>query len=219
LDLATMKDAAHAHEGKVNDVVLALWSGGLRDLLASRGEPVAGVEPTTGLAVSTRSATDGRIDNQVGTIVLPLPVWEVDVQRRLDLVIRTTRKSKAQQRPAAIMSVLAGLVATPVGRYLMLHQRATSVFVTNVIGPPVPVYVLGARILDIVPIPELTGNVGLSLCAFSYAGQIFLVVTADAAGLPDLDVLMAGMERDWHALTGGHINAARIAEASAPTRF
>ncbi len=219
LDLATMKDAAHAHEGKVNDVVLALWSGGLRDLLASRGEPVAGVEPTTGLAVSTRSATDGTIDNQVGTIVLPLPVWEADVQRRLDLVISTTRKSKAQQRPAAIMSALAGLVATPVGRYLMLHQRATSVFVTNVIGPPVPVYVLGARILDIVPIPDLTGNVGLSLCAFSYSGQIFLVVTADAAGFPDLDVLMAGMERDWHALTGGHTTEARIVEASAPALF
>ncbi len=44
------------------------------------------------------------------------------------------------------------------------------------------------------------GNIGLTLCAFSYAGEMFLVVTADAGSFPDLDVLMAGMDRDWTAL-------------------
>jgi WS/DGAT/MGAT family acyltransferase len=207
LDLATMKEVAHAHGGKVNDVVLALWSGGLRELLLYRGEPVAGVELTTGQPVSTRSAADATIDNQVGTVVLPLPVWEADVGRRLDLMVGTTQKVKARQRPAAIMGVLVGLTATPVGRYFMLHQRATNVLVTNVIGPPLPVYVLGARILDILPIIDLEGNIGVTLCALSYAGRVFLVVTADAAGFPDLDVLMAGMEREWDDLTGGALPA------------
>jgi hypothetical protein len=41
LDLAAMKEAAHAHGGTVNDLVLDLWSGGLRRLLVSRGESVA----------------------------------------------------------------------------------------------------------------------------------------------------------------------------------
>jgi hypothetical protein len=196
-----MKEVAHAHGGKVNDVVLSLWSGGLRELLLSRREPVAGVELTTGQPVSTRSATDATIDNQVGTVVLPLPVWEADVGRRLGLIIGTTQTVKARQRPAAIMGVLVGLTATPVGRYFMLHQRATNVLVTNVIGPPLPVYVLGARILDILPIIDLEGNIGVTLCALSYAGQVFLVVTADATGFPDLDVLIAGMEREWADLT------------------
>lgn len=48
------------------------------------------------------------------------------------------------------------------------------------------------------PIIQLVRNIGLTLCAFSYAGPLFMVVTADAGGLPDLDVLMAGMQRDWH---------------------
>lgn len=201
LDLATMKEVAHAQGGKVNDVVLALWSGGLRALLLSRGESVAGVELTTSQPVSMRSTADATIDNQVGTVVLPLPVWEADAGRRLESIIATTKKVKARQRPAAIMGVLVGLMATPVGRYLMLHQRATNVLVTNVIGPALPVYVLGARILDILPIIDLEGNIGVTLCAFSYAGQIFLVVTADATGFPDLDVLMKGMEREWTDLT------------------
>ena len=58
------------------------------------------------------------------------------------------------------------------------------------------------RILEILPILRLFGNVELALCAFSYADQIYLVVTADAARVPDLDVLIEGMERDWQALVG-----------------
>jgi hypothetical protein len=123
------------------------------------------------------------------------------------LIIGTTQEVKARQRPAAIMGVLVRLTATPVGRYFMLHQRATNVLVTNVIGPSVPVYVLGARILDILPIIDLEGNIGVTLCAFSYAGQVFLVVTADATGFPDLDVLMAAMEREWADLTSDALSA------------
>jgi hypothetical protein len=59
---------------------------------------------------------------------------------------------------------------------------------------------------------------GPVLCAFSYAGQLFLVITADAHGFPDLDVLMAGMQADAHALlatpAGGGPADAR---AQAPT--
>ena len=70
-------------------------------------------------------------------------------------------------------------------------------------GPQVPVYVLGARILAILPILQLVGNVGLVVCAFSYAGDVFLTVTADRTSFPDLDTLMAGMEEDWTRLAGG----------------
>jgi hypothetical protein len=198
-----VKAAAHAHGGKVNDVVLDLWTGGLRRLLVARGERVAGVRLIAALAVSMRPTTDAvTIDNRAGTVVLPLLVGEADARHRLDLIVRTTRETKAGQPPAAIMAVLAGLSATPIGRYLNVHQRATNVIVTNVAGPPVPMYVFGARILEVIPIVQLVGNIGLTLCAFSYAGRLSLVVTADADGFPDLDVLMDGMERDWEALIG-----------------
>lgn len=202
LDLAAMKEAAHAHGGKLNDVVLDLWTGGLRRLLLSRGESVAGVELVAGMAVSTRAAADGTVDNQAGTIVLPLPAWQADAQRRLDLIVRRTGRAKSVPRAAAIMGAMVALSATPIGRYVNLHQRAVNVLVTNVVGPPVPMYVFGARILDIVPIIQLIGNIALTLCAFSYAGRVYLVVTADARGFPDLDVLMTGMEREWQALLG-----------------
>jgi WS/DGAT/MGAT family acyltransferase len=206
LDLAAMKHVAHAHNGKINDVVLDLWSGGLRRLLLTRAEPTSGVELITNEPVSLRPANQApTVANQVGFLTLPLPVGESDVQHRLDLIIHTTRKAKSEQKPAAMAGFLAVAAATPwIGKSYPMHQHTVNVKDTNVIGPPGPMYVLGARILDIMPITRLFGNVGLTLCAFSYAGRISLVVTADATAFPDLDVLMAGMEQDWQALAGNH---------------
>lgn len=210
---SAMKEAGHAHHGTVNDVVLGLWSGGLRKLLETRGELVAGLELTAGQAVSLRSGFDRTVGNQIGTMMLPLPVWEQNAGRRLDLIVQRAHKPGHRQQSAAIMGVLAGMSAMPIARSGSRHQRAVNVRVTNVAGPPVPAYIFGARILEILPIVRLFGNVGLALCAFSYTGQVYLVVTADAARFPDLDVLIEGMERDWHALIGSHVAEAFVAEA------
>lgn len=131
--------------------------------------------------------------------------------------VGATRKAKSEQRSGAIAGFLAAASAIPFGKFFAAHQHTVNVKVTNVIGPPVPVYVLGARVIDILPITRLFGNVGLTLAAFSYAGQMSLVVTADSAAFPDLDVLMAGMEREWHSLEGTQIErcgAMRLKEST-----
>jgi hypothetical protein len=167
LDLEAMKDAGHAHEGTVNDVVPTSGPGSRGGCWCPAGARRSGSSSVTAQAVSTRSATDGSIDNQAGTIVMRLPTSEADVARRLDLIVRTTRTAKSGQRSAAIAGVIAGLSATPIAQYFNLHQRAVNVIVTNVVGPPVPMLIFGARILEILPIIQLVGNIGLTLCAFS----------------------------------------------------
>jgi WS/DGAT/MGAT family acyltransferase len=205
LDLGAVKQAAHAHDAKVNDVVLDLWTGGLRQLMLHHGEPTAGIELITDIPVALRRGSDARtVGNQLGFIDLPLPVREPDVQRRLGLIVATTSRAKAEQHKVAMARFLAAASAIPLAKFLTAHQHSVNVRVSNVAGPPVPVYVLGARVLEILPIMRLFGNVGLTLCAFSYAGQISLVVTADAGAFPDLDVLMGGMEREWHTLIAAH---------------
>ena len=199
LDRGAAKAAARPLGGTANDVVLTLWAGGLRELLLARGEDVTGLELALGQAVSVRRRSESlEVDNQVGTVVLALPVAAGDPLARLERIIATTRGTKGQRRrPAAIAGALAALAATPVGRFLFNNQRATHVLVTNVVGPRAPVYLLGSRVLDVLPIIQLMGNIGLTVCAFTYAGRISLVVTADARAFPDLDVLMRGMRRDW----------------------
>ena len=200
LDLSAVKRTARAHHGTVNDVVLDLWTGGLRELLIARGELVPDLELVGSQAVSLRSRSDRSIDNQVGVINLPLPVCEPDPQRRLDAMVHTDHRRDGRELSALTMRILAGLSAFPIARSASRRQRAVNVRISTIYGPRRPASIFGAPILEILPIVRLFGNVGLALCAFSYVGHIWLVVTADAARFPDLDTLMDGMDRDWRAL-------------------
>ena len=134
-------------------------------------------------------------------MLLPLPAWEADPICRLSLIRDVTRTRRVRRQfPAGIAAIMAGLARTPLGTWLNHHQRAANVIVTNVPGPPTGVCLLGARVLEILPIIQLVGNIGLTLCAFSYAGAVSLVVTADRRGFPDLDTLVAGMADEWQVL-------------------
>ena len=132
-------------------------------------------------------------------LVLPLPLREAGIRRRLELIADAGAKA-GRERPVPIQAAFGSLAATPLAQHLIARQRIVNVFSTNVAGPPSHVYLLGARVLAILPIVQVAGNVGISLCAITYAGSLHLVVTADAAGFPDIDVLVGGMARGWHEL-------------------
>ena len=200
LDLETVRETGRAHGGTVNDVVLALWAAGLRRLLASRSELVDGMELIAAVPASLRTSS-GAVDNQTGTMIVRLPIGDPDPASRLDRIVEATTEAKRAQRPEAVMGYLAGLAGTPLGKWFSRRQRASNVIVTNVAGPTGPVSLLGARVLEFVPMLQLVGNVGLALCAFSYDGALSLVVTADATAFPDLDVLVEGMEGEWRNLS------------------
>ncbi|PWU47175.1 hypothetical protein DLE60_19280 [Micromonospora globispora] len=76
----------------------------------------------------------------------------------------------------------------------------TNVIESNVVGWPEPIIVLGAPVLDVVPVSLLAGNLTLSFLALSYAGCLTITVCADADRHPDLPVLLAAMRTDWTVL-------------------
>jgi diacylglycerol O-acyltransferase / wax synthase len=88
--------------------------------------------------------------------------------------------------------------------------------VTNVPGPPVPLYVAGARIDEVMPLIGTAGNVTVVFAALSYCGRISLVVNADAASCPDIDVLADGMEQTCKDLVG--VADRGVDQASQPVR-
>ena len=198
LDVDALKRAAHASGGTVNDAVLAVVAGGLRSLLEARGEHVSHL--VASVPVSLRHADDRSAGNQVGLMIVPLPVAEPDARRRLELMIRATRLSKATQHPVLGQRFQGWMAAAPLAQLFMARQRVINVFATNVAGPPVPLFLLGARIIDLVPFVIPTGNVTLAFCACSYAGTLYLSVTADATSTPDIDVIQDGMAQTWRDL-------------------
>ena len=65
--------------------------------------------------------------------------------------------------------------------------------VTNVPGPQVPLYLAGARLLELFPMMPVMGNLTLVVAAMSYAGQLNLTAVTDRDGCPDLDVFTHGL--------------------------
>ena len=83
---------------------------------------------------------------------------------------------------------------------LVHHQPFVNLVVTNVPGPDGPLYVLGARMLEAVPLVPLAGNLSVGVAALSYAGQLTAGILADPVACPDIDVLAEGVDRCFGAL-------------------
>ena len=131
LDVA--KQVAHAHQAKVNDVVLAAVAGGLRQLLAGRGEDVQELVLRAMVPISLHREQPGRASgNQDAVMVVPLPLGEPDPVRRLQLIAAETAARKRKARPqmgsgifgfVAVQRVVLG--SSPAsGDEPLRHQRA-----------------------------------------------------------------------------------------------
>ena len=80
---------------------------------------------------------------------------------------------------------------------LVHHQPFVNLVVTNVRGPPRTLDLLGAEITEIIPVVPLGGNLSLGVAVLSYGGRLAIGVHADADALPDLDVVVSGIERTF----------------------
>ncbi len=72
-----------------------------------------------------------------------------------------------------------------------------NVYIANVPGPPVPLYLAGAPLVEVFPVVPILGNVPLGIGALSYAGQFNITVVADRDGCPDAAVFVEGYRPRW----------------------
>ncbi|HET7516589.1 MAG TPA: wax ester/triacylglycerol synthase family O-acyltransferase [Actinomycetes bacterium] len=192
--LETIKQIAHAHHAKVNDVVLAAVAGGLRQLLARRGEPVDGLALRTMVPISLHHEQAGQASgNQDGAMVVPLPLGEPDPVRRLQLIAAETAERKRKARPQTGSGIFNWPLFQRAWLHGFAHQRLLNTSVTNVPGPPVPLYLAGARLLELFPVVSLMGNFTLAVAVLSYAGQLNLTAVGDRDSCPDVEVFAQGV--------------------------
>jgi WS/DGAT/MGAT family acyltransferase len=190
----------------LNDVLLASVAGGLRQLLLDRGEVVDGRLLHAMVPVSLRGDGDHlTLGNRVGTIIAPLPVGESEPDARLRAVHEAMAERKASGQAdasAALVSLsdhwppaVVGAVARAVH-----HQPMINVVVTNVPGPPVPLYLLGARMLETFPVVPIGGNLDVSIGIVSYDTRLAIGLLADATTCADVAVLAEGIEKSFSEL-------------------
>jgi WS/DGAT/MGAT family acyltransferase len=201
--LEAARQAAHAHHATINDVVLAAVAGGLRALLSARGEDVQALTLRATVPISLHREQPGQATgNQVAAMVVPLPLGEPDPVRRLEFIAADTAVRKRKTRPPVGTDMLTRFVVVQRACYrYMAHQRSANLWVTNIPGPPVPLYLAGARVLDLFPLVSLLGNLTLSVAVLSYTGQLTLTAVADQDTCPAVEVFAEGVRntgRDRH---------------------
>jgi diacylglycerol O-acyltransferase / wax synthase len=194
-DLGLVKRIAHAHHAKVNDVLMTALAGGLRALLVGRGEPVDGLVLRAAVPVSLHRERPGQArGNLDGMMVVPLPVGEPDELRRLELIAAETALRKQRPRPQG-GALFRSIPIQRAALRLVAHQHLMNTYAANVPGPPIPLYLAGAPLLEVFPIVPIMGNVSIGVGALSYAGQFNLTAVADRERCPDLEVFIDGARR------------------------
>jgi len=205
-DLGDVKEVKNRLGGTVNDVVLATASGALRRFLRARGEHVERLDFRAMIPVNLRTEREaGAFGNRVAMLTAPLPLDERDPRRRLQRMFETTRQLKAskQAKGVEVIEEIGNLGLTSLFvqfARLTALTRPFNVVVTNVPGPQLQAYLLGAPLCEVYPLVPLYRNQALGIALFSYNGSLFWGLNADWDALPDLHDLVEALAIEFEAL-------------------
>jgi diacylglycerol O-acyltransferase len=205
-DLAAVKEVRSHLGGTVNDIVLASAAGAIGRFLRRRGEDPTQKLFRAQIPMSIRTqAEQGSAGNRVVMLMAELPIGEEDPRRRLAKVTETTARLKHSRQRAGVEFIeeLSDRTLTSLfvgfARFAT-WQRSFNIVITNIPGPQIPVYLLGARMTAIYPLVPLAWNQAVGIALFSYDGGLFWGFNADWDALPDVDELVTALGDEFDAL-------------------
>jgi diacylglycerol O-acyltransferase len=213
--LDDVKQLKAKHDVKVNDVLLALVAGALHTyLVETGGAPDASL--TAGVPISTRSEGDSTLDNQVSTMFVSLGTDIADPVERLRVIQASTATGKALSKAMSGHHIQSlGDVVSP----LVLSAAVTALYraglasrggavvnttVSNVPGPPVPLYMCGAKVTGMFPCSIIMEGMGINCTVISYVDRVDFGFIVDPALVPD----------PWRVASGITSALAELKEAS-----
>jgi diacylglycerol O-acyltransferase len=220
LSLDAVKRVKNAYGVKVNDVIVSLSAGALREFLLARDdlpeEPLVAMIP---ISVRTEEQI-GTYGNRLSAMVVPIPTNEPDPVERL-------RRAHAELSPAKdYFATLPTDLLAEVNDMIppLLYNRTAkatatlgasprfqphfNVTISNVPGPPVPLYVGGARLENNYPISVIMDGVGLNITVLSYRDKLDFGIIGDRELAPDFDSLMDSLRSDLETLERGAVDRA-----------
>ena len=189
----------------VNDVVLAVIAGALRNWLLSRGEPVTttstvrAMAPTSVYPEADLEATGpGQAISEVAPFLVDLPVGEGNPVVRLSQIAHATESHSAAASLVDARTIVTLSGFPPPTLHAMGTRVATqfsarqfNLLITNVPGPQSQMYLAGAKLLETYAVPPLLHNQVLAIGVTSYCGKLYFGINADRDAMSDVDVLPA----------------------------
>ena len=218
--LAAVKAIREAVPGaKVNDVFLTIIGGAMRKYLEAKDD-LPDKTLTAMAPISVRGKDEkGDMGNQVAAMIAPLGTHIEDPLERLEYVFSQTTNSKAMtdalgarnmtemsKVSPALFLALAAQAYTRLGLANRVALPFTTV-VTNVPGPPVPIYSAGARLESMMGLLCLTDGLGLGHVVQSYVKEATIAFTACRKLLPDPEFYAQCIEDSFNELREAAANA------------
>jgi len=201
--LADFRRVRARYDCDVNDVVLAVIAGALRNWLLSRGEPVTASLTVRAMAPMSVYPTDelessgpGQAISEVAPFLIDLPVGEGNPVVRLSQVAHTTESQSAAASLVEANTILTLSGFPPPTLHAMGTRVATqfparqfNLLITNVPGPQSQRYVAGANLLETYAVPPLLHDQVLAIGVTSYCGMLYFGINADRDAMSDVEVL------------------------------
>jgi diacylglycerol O-acyltransferase len=201
--LEDYRNLRRRYDCDVNDVVLAVVAGTLRNWLLSRGEPVAPTATVRAMAPMSvypddelDSSGPGQAISEVAPFLLDLPVGEGNAVVRLSQIahMTETHPTAASLVDARTIVTLSGF-APPTLHAMGIRVATTyparqfNLLITNVPGAQKQMYVAGTKLLETYAVPPLLNNQVLAIGITSYNGMLYFGINADRDAMSDVDVL------------------------------
>ncbi len=193
-DMRTVKDAFGV---TVNDVVLAAVTSSLRTKLVAE-DGLGGASLIAAVPVSVRAAhPEEQFGNHTSAMMVPLPVAIDDPVERLHAIHRSTQQAKTRTSAMGpdLLETWAGLIppwmisagARLAGRVGLTEHLPPvyNLIVSNVAGPPVPVYLAGFEVTATYPLGPLLAGSGLNISVVSRCDDVHIGVIADPTLVDD----------------------------------
>jgi len=197
ISLGDAKAIAKVGGAKLNDVVMAVCSGALRRYLQEKGQ-LPDKPLIAGVPISLREPGDTRQNNQVSGMLCQIATDIADPAERLAAIVRSSSQAKqlagtfrdAVPQDFAFVGapILLQLVMLVYGRSGLADRlpMPMNVTISNVPGPPMPLYCAGAKVTALHPVSIAAHGAALNITVQSYMDALNFGLTADRRAVPDV---------------------------------
>lgn len=211
LSLDSVKSVAHSQGATINDVLVTCVAGALRRYLAGRDSHCASVTfmvPVNLTPIDLTLPED--LGNSFALVQLELPTDQPDALKVLSGVQHRMERIKHGHEAAVafrVQELIAGLNRTVYEASVDLLASRTTGVLTNVPGPPMPVYLAGRRVEGMTGWAPLSGDQPMSFTIYSYDGRITVGIACDRQLVPGHEAILTGFMdefADLRARVGVH---------------
>ncbi len=211
LPLEGVKAIKNTHRATVNDVMLAVVAGGVRNYLLGEGgmteDELATAEFRVMAPVSVRTRDErGTLGNKVAMWLISLPIGEPDPAKRLAMVAAVTKELKKTDHALGASTLVAVSTGAPaalvsLGARLASRARPFNMTVTNVPGPQFPLYLAGSPMTGTFPLVPLWESHGVGIAMFSLLGKVDIGLNVDRDLIEDPSLIADALQASFEELS------------------